>query len=78
MDLIDREELLKDIDETVLFTVRKGEVSGEMRGARKVINRIVAAKKCATSPCDLCRYNPPSSMGGKPCSVCPACAKDTP
>jgi len=78
MDLIDREELLKDIDETVLFSVRKGEVSGEMRGARKVINRIMAAKKCAASPCDLCRYNPPSSMGGKPCSVCSASAKDTP
>ena len=77
MGLIDREELLKDIEETVVFTVRKGEVSGEMRGARKVINRIMAAKKCAASPCDLRRCNPPSSMGGKPCSVCPASAKDT-
>lgn len=26
------------------------------------------------SPCDLCMYNPPSSMDGKPCSICPACA----
>ena len=26
------------------------------------------------SPCDLCIYNPPSSMDGKPCSICPACA----
>lgn len=25
------------------------------------------------SPCDLCMYNPPSSMDGKPCSYCPAC-----
>lgn len=24
------------------------------------------------SPCDLCRYNPPSSTDGKPCSMCPA------
>lgn len=24
------------------------------------------------SPCDVCRYNPPSSTDGKPCSVCPA------
>lgn len=23
-------------------------------------------------PCDLCRYNPPSSMDGKPCTMCPA------
>lgn len=27
-------------------------------------------------PCDLCQYNPPSSMGGKPCAMCPACAAD--
>jgi len=76
MDYIDRKALLEDINETVLFSGRKGEVSGEMRGARKVINRIMAAKKCAASPCDLCRYNPPSSMGGKPCGLCPACGKE--
>ena len=23
-------------------------------------------------PCELCAYYPPSSLGGKPCSVCPA------
>ena len=23
------------------------------------------------SPCDLCRYNPPSSADGKPCTMCP-------
>ena len=28
------------------------------------------------SPCDLCAYNPPSSCDGKPCTMCPACAKD--
>lgn len=76
MDLIDRQALLEDIEETVLFTVRQGEASEGMRGARKVINRIVAAKKCAASPCDLCRYNPPSSMGGKPCGLCPASAME--
>jgi len=27
-----------------------------------------------TSPCDLCRYNPPSSGDGKPCTMCPACS----
>ena len=25
-----------------------------------------------TYPCDLCVYNPPSSLGGKPCTFCPA------
>ena len=23
-------------------------------------------------PCDLCMYNPPSSLDGKPCTYCPA------
>lgn len=26
------------------------------------------------APCDLCKYNPPSSCDGKPCTMCPACA----
>lgn len=25
-----------------------------------------------TCPCDLCEYNPPSSLDGKPCCMCPA------
>ena len=28
------------------------------------------------SPCDVCRYNPPSSGDGKPCSMCPARRKE--
>ncbi len=27
------------------------------------------------SPCDQCKHYPPSSMDGKPCSVCPASRK---
>lgn len=27
------------------------------------------------APCDLCRYDPPSSCDGKPCSLCPASPK---
>ena len=40
MDCIDRDLLLKDIDESVVFTVKSGFISPEMRGARKVIDRI--------------------------------------
>jgi len=29
-----------------------------------------------TSPCDLCKYNPPSSTDGKPCTMCPAVKMD--
>ena len=26
----------------------------------------------SSSPCDVCRYRPPSSTDGKPCCMCPA------
>lgn len=26
--------------------------------------------------CDMCRYNPPSSTDGKPCTMCPAVTAD--
>lgn len=32
-------------------------------------------KRSDATPCDNCRFNPPSSGDGKPCSVCPARAK---
>lgn len=41
--LIDVNALRKDISETVLFSGRSGQVSAELRGASKVINRIEAA-----------------------------------
>ena len=28
------------------------------------------------TPCDLCRFEPPSSFDGKPCSLCPAAPKE--
>ena len=30
------------------------------------------------NPCDWCVYNPPSSMDGKPCTLCPAVANPEP
>lgn len=41
-EYIEREALIKDINETVVFTVRKGVQlpTAEMRGANKVIDRI--------------------------------------
>lgn len=30
------------------------------------------AKPADICPCDVCRYNPPSSRDGKPCTMCPA------
>ncbi len=44
-EYIKREALLSVIDETVVFTVREGATlpNAEMRGARKVIDRIKSA-----------------------------------
>lgn len=35
----------------------------------------LSRKQFELTPCDCCRFNPPSSGDGKPCSVCPAQAK---
>lgn len=43
MDFIDRDLLLKDIGESVVFSVRSGYISPELRGARKIIDRIKQA-----------------------------------
>ena len=29
-------------------------------------------RRAANTPCDLCRFNPPSSGDGKPCTMCVA------
>ena len=40
MAYIDKDLLLKDIGESVVFTVRNAKTSPELRGARKIIDRI--------------------------------------
>lgn len=45
-EYIDRETLMRDIDETVIFSGRDGRISAEMSGANKVIDRI---KICAVA-----------------------------
>jgi len=47
-----------------------GEYSkGDYEEALEMAIQALEEKK---SPCDLCRYNPPSSFDGKPCCMCPA------
>ena len=41
-EYIDREELLKDIEDSVRFSTRNG-VSAELRGAHKIVDRIKSA-----------------------------------
>ena len=45
-EYIDRETLMRDIDETLIFSGRDGKISAEIRGANKVIDRI---KICAVA-----------------------------
>ena len=42
-EYIEREALLKDISESVVFTVKEGQPSLEIRGANKITDRIKAA-----------------------------------
>jgi hypothetical protein len=43
MAYIDKDKLLQDIGETVIFSGKPDIVSAESRGARKVVDRIAAA-----------------------------------
>ena len=40
--------------------------------AVNALNRMTSPKVDNATPCDVCRYNPPSSTDGKPCTMCPA------
>ena len=60
----------------ILFGAQIGELCNQGRwndaeGMEGIRDRLIQALE-SQSPCDLCKYNPPSSMDGKPCSVCPA------
>ena len=59
-DYIDREALLKDIEESVVFSVRAGHISPEMRGANKITDRIKSAPTADVVEvvrCGECRYH---------------------
>lgn len=75
-DLISRVALIKSIQaiqskgvffqDGVNAALEKAEDAPAVETQGRVANK---------TPCDLCMYDPPSSFGGKPCSMCPACAK---
>lgn len=47
----------------------------EQRCHRCRAEMVIEADYCKQSeltPCDLCKFNPPSSGDGKPCFMCPA------
>lgn len=63
-DLISRTEAVEEVSKALKGTFVEYEDIAE-----KIINKVPSAK---LSPCDACKYAPPSSMDGKPCAVCPA------
>ena len=68
-------KLLVEIDEETYKDIKKGKVYSSFRD---VPQESVLAIANGTpipdnaTPCDFCRYNPPSSTDGKPCCMCPA------
>lgn len=44
--------------------------------AAQLLENIMNAPTIEATPCSFCRYNPPSSGDGKPCTMCPASAKE--
>lgn len=71
-----RDAFLADIERAITVTQVEGGVYIDTGNNVVNPNKNDGSLKRSTllSPCDLCMYNPPSSMGGKPCSICPACA----
>jgi hypothetical protein len=82
IDPIDRQDAIKAIDYVgIAVTVRRGISLTKYRSlVQEVCENVLSAQKkklCQVPsaqliPCDVCRYYPPSSTDGKPCSVCPA------
>lgn len=56
----------KEIEEAVLL------LKGASKGMAISALRTQQEHRC---PCDLCNFGPPSSMRGKPCTMCPAVPK---
>ena len=66
------DKIYKDIkEENSIYGINNGL-------SAKITGKVVGAIQNGTpipdnaTPCDFCRYNPPSSTDGKPCCMCPA------
>ena len=79
-DLISRQAVLDLCDKSTKYDIPYEYYEGKkyIRGwdEGRIINmtklKLLPGLAIPTSPCDLCRYNPPSSGNGKPCTMCPA------
>ena len=61
----------KHISANDLITAIRDDVNIDGRTFARVKEHIEEAK-AVNNPCILCRFNPPSSCDGKPCTLCVA------
>ena len=79
-NLISKQAVLDLCDQRTRYDIpyEYYEGTNHIRGCDKgmIINmtklKLLPSMAIPTSPCDLCRYKPPSSGDGKPCTMCPA------
>ena len=71
--LIDADRLLEILEREEVY---HSDLPQRADGVRDAIMDVISAPTVDAVPCDMCRYAPPSSMDGKPCTVCPAVGKD--
>lgn len=65
----EQEEVTADL---VLLQLRHPGGKVHAGGPGQVYMKTVPGEIHQVTPCDLCRHGPPSSFGGKPCTMCPA------
>ncbi len=72
--MIDVDKLMKDLTCDFIGRPLHGNRKTSMAHIRAVIlaQPTLTPPNEPTYPCDLCVYNPPSSLDGKPCTYCPA------
>lgn len=51
---------------------REGGDNEQFRREYAVLAAAAERLETLRTPCNLCRYDPPSSCDGKPCTICPA------
>lgn len=68
-------QIVIDIDESLYNAINQDIYINGMRSGKTILQKLVNAIGNGTvlpSPCDVCRFRPPSSADGKPCCMCPA------
>lgn len=73
---IKRDELLEDIEHSVVFTVRPGVPSAEVRGANMIIDRIQCAPAADVVEVRHAKFLPTKNFSGLKCSACGARVKN--